>query len=149
MRTWVNGELVQDDTTAGLIFPFAQIVADLSQLMTLEPGDVILTGTPAGSSVIVPGDVVEVEVSDEAAGLSTGRLSTTVTQGDAEFAAFGNTAQVDDQQPDRCLRLQRRSRRPGPGSRPARSALTAHPELQAKLDASPPPPSPARCASAA
>lgn len=62
VRAWVNGELRQDDTTAGLIFPLAQLVADLSQHFTLEPGDVILTGTPAGSSVIVPGDVVEIEV---------------------------------------------------------------------------------------
>ena len=68
VRTWVNGELVQDDTTAGLIFPFSQMVADLSQLMTLEAGDVILTGTPAGSSVAVPGDVIEVEVDAPAAG---------------------------------------------------------------------------------
>ncbi|MDT1903864.1 2-hydroxyhepta-2,4-diene-1,7-dioate isomerase, partial [Acinetobacter baumannii] len=51
LRTWVNGEIVQDDTTEGLVFPFGQLVADLSQLMTLEEGDVILTGTPAGSSV--------------------------------------------------------------------------------------------------
>ena len=62
VRTWVNGVLVQDDTTADLVFPFGRLVADLSQLMTLEPGDVILTGTPAGSSVVQPGDVVEVEV---------------------------------------------------------------------------------------
>ncbi len=62
MRASVNGELRQDDTTAGLIFPLAQLVADLSQHFTLETGDVILTGTPAGSSVIVPGDVVEIEV---------------------------------------------------------------------------------------
>jgi 2-keto-4-pentenoate hydratase/2-oxohepta-3-ene-1,7-dioic acid hydratase in catechol pathway len=55
LRTWVNGEIVQDDTAAGLIFPLAQFVADLSQHFTLEPGDVILTGTPAGSSVVVPG----------------------------------------------------------------------------------------------
>ena len=60
--TWVNGELRQDDTTAGLLFTLPQLVADLSQHLTLEPGDVILTGTPAGSSVVVPGDVVEVEV---------------------------------------------------------------------------------------
>jgi 5-oxopent-3-ene-1,2,5-tricarboxylate decarboxylase/2-hydroxyhepta-2,4-diene-1,7-dioate isomerase len=62
IRTWVNGELVQNDTTAELVFPFGRLVADLSQLITLEPGDVILTGTPAGSSVVGPGDVVEVEV---------------------------------------------------------------------------------------
>lgn len=81
LRTWVNGELVQDDTTDTLLFPFADIVADLSRLMTLEPGDVILTGTPAGASVVVPGDTVEVEVT--AGGASTGRLTNTVTTGPA------------------------------------------------------------------
>ncbi|MFD1213597.1 fumarylacetoacetate hydrolase family protein [Arthrobacter sp. GCM10027362] len=96
IRTWVNGELVQEDTTADLIFPFAQIVADLSQLMTLEPGDIILTGTPAGSSVIVPGDVVEVEVDSPDAGLSSGRLTTTVTQGEVPFAGFGDTPRITD-----------------------------------------------------
>lgn len=97
LRTWVNGELAQDDTTAGLIFPLAQLVADLSQHFTLETGDVILTGTPAGSSVLVPGDVVEVEVSGS--GLSTGRLVTTVTQGEASFdPALGSLPAVDDLQ---------------------------------------------------
>ena len=62
VRAWVNGDLRQDDETSGLLFPLPQLVADLSQHFTLEPGDVILTGTPAGSSVIVPGDVVVVEV---------------------------------------------------------------------------------------
>ena len=73
LRTWVNGELVQDDTTDTLLFPFGELVADLSRLVTLEPGDVILTGTPAGASVVEPGDMVEVEVRD-AAGHRTGRL---------------------------------------------------------------------------
>ncbi|MCD2444187.1 fumarylacetoacetate hydrolase family protein [Agromyces sp. SYSU K20354] len=100
VRTWVNGELVQDDSSATLLFPFGRLVADLSQLMTLETGDVILTGTPAGSSVIVPGDVVEVEVdAPEAPGApSTGRLVTTVTQGTAEFGDFGTKPAVDDLQ---------------------------------------------------
>jgi len=96
VRTWVNGRLVQEDTTAGLIFPFSQIVADLSQLMTLEPGDVILTGTPAGSSVAVPGDIIEVEVDAPGAGLSTGRLRTAVVQGTAELADFGNGPKATD-----------------------------------------------------
>jgi 5-oxopent-3-ene-1,2,5-tricarboxylate decarboxylase / 2-hydroxyhepta-2,4-diene-1,7-dioate isomerase len=101
IRTWVNGELVQEDSTESLLFPFAQIIADLSQLMTLEPGDIILTGTPAGSSVVAPGDVVEVEVDtaprDGAAALSSGRLRTTVVQGEVPFADFGNTPKVTDQ----------------------------------------------------
>jgi 2-keto-4-pentenoate hydratase/2-oxohepta-3-ene-1,7-dioic acid hydratase in catechol pathway/regulator of RNase E activity RraA len=100
IRTWVNGTLAQDDTTAGLSFNFGVLVADLSQLMTLEPGDVILTGTPAGSSVIVPGDVVEVEVdAPTAAGApTTGKLTTTVTQGAHELPAFSAGPKIDDLQ---------------------------------------------------
>lgn len=101
VRAWVNGELRQDDTTAGLIFPLAQLVADLSQHFTLEPGDVILTGTPAGSSVIVPGDVVEIEVDapDAPGSPSSGRLVTTVTQGDVPFdGEIGSLPAVDDLQ---------------------------------------------------
>lgn len=97
LRTWVDGELVQDDSTAGLLFPLAQIVADLSQHFTLETGDVILTGTPAGSSVVTPGQVVEVQV--DAGDLSTGRLRTAVVQGDRAFdAAIGSLPAVDDTQ---------------------------------------------------
>jgi 5-oxopent-3-ene-1,2,5-tricarboxylate decarboxylase/2-hydroxyhepta-2,4-diene-1,7-dioate isomerase len=101
LRTWVNGELVQDDTTETLLFPLAQLVADLSQHMTLETGDVILAGTPAGSSVVVPGDVVEVEVDAPTAAdaPSTGRLVTTVVDGDAGFdPRLGAVPVVDDAQ---------------------------------------------------
>ena len=127
IRTWVNGELVQEDTTADLIFPFAQIVADLSQLMTLEPGDIILTGTPAGSSVIVPGDVVEVEVDSPAAGLSSGRLSTTVTQGEVPFADFGDTPKITDKD-----RVDAYGSAEAAGIAPEAPVLT--PELKAKLE---------------
>lgn len=101
VRTLVNGETVQDDTTAGLIFPLAQIVADLSQHFPLDEGDVILTGTPAGSSVIQPGDVVEVEVSapDAPGAPTSGLLTTTVTEGTVPFdAALGSLPSVDDKQ---------------------------------------------------
>ncbi|GGG27000.1 hypothetical protein GCM10007304_46030 [Rhodococcoides trifolii] len=101
IRTWVNGSLAQTDTTAGMIFPIAQLVADLSQHLTLEPGDVVLTGTPAGSSVVVPGDKVEVEVDvpDSPAELSSGRLTTTVVQGTTPFDdTLGSTPAVDDVQ---------------------------------------------------
>lgn len=98
IRTWVDGELVQDDTAGGLIFPLAQFVADLSQHFTLEPGDVILTGTPAGSSVVVPGQHVSVEV-DVPGGPSSGRLETTVVQGEVAFdPRLGSTPAVDDVQ---------------------------------------------------
>jgi 2-keto-4-pentenoate hydratase/2-oxohepta-3-ene-1,7-dioic acid hydratase in catechol pathway/regulator of RNase E activity RraA len=101
VRTWVNGALVQDDTTADLLFPLPQLVADLAQHLTLEPGDVILTGTPAGSSVVAPGDVVEVEVDAPAApGTPTsGRLTTRVVQGTHPFdPALGSLPAADDAQ---------------------------------------------------
>jgi 2-keto-4-pentenoate hydratase/2-oxohepta-3-ene-1,7-dioic acid hydratase in catechol pathway/regulator of RNase E activity RraA len=101
LRTWVNGELVQEDTTADLLFPFARLVADLSQLITLEIGDVILTGTPAGASVVQPGDVVEVEVDGTSIGgttLSTARLVSTITQGTAPLTDVGALPKIDDQQ---------------------------------------------------
>ncbi|MGF6823075.1 5-oxopent-3-ene-1,2,5-tricarboxylate decarboxylase/2-hydroxyhepta-2,4-diene-1,7-dioate isomerase [Microbacterium sp. ZKA21] len=129
VRTWVNGELRQDDTTAGLLFPLPQLVADLSQHFTLETGDVILTGTPAGSSVIVPGDVVEVEV--DAAGATSGRLITTVVQGEVPFdPALGSLPSVDDLQ-----------RAEAWGSREAAglpdAAPRLDPALRAKLEAAP------------
>jgi 5-oxopent-3-ene-1,2,5-tricarboxylate decarboxylase/2-hydroxyhepta-2,4-diene-1,7-dioate isomerase len=100
VRTWVNGELVQDDATADLAFPFGRLVADLSQLITLEPGDVILTGTPAGSSVVGPGDVVEVEV--DAPGApgtpATGRLVTPIVAGTHPLPTYAAQPKVDDVQ---------------------------------------------------
>src|SRR5690606_34444418 len=94
------GALAQDDTSNTLLFPFGQLIADLSQLMTLETGDVILAGTPAGSSVVVPGDVVEVEVDapDAPGAPSTGRLITTVTEGTVPFGDFGTKPAADDLQ---------------------------------------------------
>ncbi|MEX0428375.1 fumarylacetoacetate hydrolase family protein [Nocardioides sp. DS6] len=100
IRTWVNGELRQDDTTADLLFPFGLLVADLSQLITLEPGDVILTGTPAGSSVVHPGDVVEVEVDAPSApdAPSTGRLTTRIVEGTTPLPSYSAPPAVDDTQ---------------------------------------------------
>jgi 2-keto-4-pentenoate hydratase/2-oxohepta-3-ene-1,7-dioic acid hydratase in catechol pathway len=71
LRTWVNGELRQDGSTADQIFPVAHVVRYLSRFMTLYPGDVINTGTPAGVALGAPepkpylraGDVVELEIS--------------------------------------------------------------------------------------
>src|SRR5690606_17942382 len=96
IRTWVNGDLVQDDSTATLLFDFGRLVADLSQLLTLETGDVILTGTPAGSSVIEPGDIVEVEVDGN--GHSTGRLRSEIVDGTIPLARYGAQPKVDDTQ---------------------------------------------------
>jgi 5-oxopent-3-ene-1,2,5-tricarboxylate decarboxylase / 2-hydroxyhepta-2,4-diene-1,7-dioate isomerase len=62
IRTLVNGEVRQDGSTAEMQWDMAYLVADLARTITLEPGDVILSGTPANSRPVKPGDVVEVEV---------------------------------------------------------------------------------------
>ncbi|MCW7987173.1 2-hydroxyhepta-2,4-diene-1,7-dioate isomerase [Streptomyces platensis subsp. clarensis] len=70
LRLWVNGDLKQDGTTAEQIFPVAEVVRYVSRFMTLYPGDVINTGTPAGVAMGHPepkpylraGDVVELEI---------------------------------------------------------------------------------------
>ena len=58
----VNGVVRQQARTSTMIFSVARIVVDASRAMTLLPGDVILTGTPAGVGPLVAGDVVEVEI---------------------------------------------------------------------------------------
>ncbi|WP_030320951.1 fumarylacetoacetate hydrolase family protein [Streptomyces sp. NRRL B-3229] len=71
LKLWVNGELKQNGTTANQIFPVGEVVRYVSQFMTLYPGDVINTGTPAGVALGEPepkpylraGDVVELEIS--------------------------------------------------------------------------------------
>ncbi|HXF68688.1 MAG TPA: fumarylacetoacetate hydrolase family protein [Thermoflexus sp.] len=58
----VNGEVRQRGNTREMVFPVPQLIAYISSVMTLEPGDVILTGTPAGVGPLHSGDWVEVEV---------------------------------------------------------------------------------------
>jgi 2-keto-4-pentenoate hydratase/2-oxohepta-3-ene-1,7-dioic acid hydratase in catechol pathway/regulator of RNase E activity RraA len=84
----VNGEVRQDTTGADLIFPFAQLVADVSRFMTLEPGDVILTGTPAGANVVGPGDVVAVTLD------GAGTVTSTVVEAPAPLPAYGAMPKV-------------------------------------------------------
>jgi acylpyruvate hydrolase len=69
LRTWVNGELRQDSRTSDLIFDVPSLVAFLLETCTLEPGDLILTGTPSGVGVymdpprfLTSGDVVRIEI---------------------------------------------------------------------------------------
>jgi 5-oxopent-3-ene-1,2,5-tricarboxylate decarboxylase/2-hydroxyhepta-2,4-diene-1,7-dioate isomerase len=75
IRTRVNGEVVQDGNTDEMIWDMHYLVADIARTITLVPGDVILSGTPANSRPVQPGDVVEVEVD----GLGT--LRNTVVEG--------------------------------------------------------------------
>jgi 5-oxopent-3-ene-1,2,5-tricarboxylate decarboxylase/2-hydroxyhepta-2,4-diene-1,7-dioate isomerase len=88
LRTYLNGDIVQEATAADLIWPVAYQLADLCRLITLEPGDVVLTGTPANSRPMEAGDVVEVEVS------GLGRLSSTVVDWDVDLTGPGEQMQV-------------------------------------------------------
>jgi 5-oxopent-3-ene-1,2,5-tricarboxylate decarboxylase / 2-hydroxyhepta-2,4-diene-1,7-dioate isomerase len=77
IRTLVNGEVAQDGTTDEMVWDMHYLVADLARTITLLPGDVILSGTPAHSRPVHPGDVVEVEVE------GLGLLRNRIVEGDA------------------------------------------------------------------
>jgi 2-keto-4-pentenoate hydratase/2-oxohepta-3-ene-1,7-dioic acid hydratase in catechol pathway len=62
VRCLVNGEVRQDGNTADLIFSIGRVLAFVTRFMTLEPGDLVLTGTPEGVSAVQPGDTMTVEV---------------------------------------------------------------------------------------
>jgi 5-oxopent-3-ene-1,2,5-tricarboxylate decarboxylase/2-hydroxyhepta-2,4-diene-1,7-dioate isomerase len=91
LSTYLNGRVVQEATTDDLIFPVAYQLADLCRLITLLPGDVVLTGTPANSRPMEPGDVVEVEIS------GLGRLGNTVVDWDVDLRGPGEQPQVSAQ----------------------------------------------------
>jgi 5-oxopent-3-ene-1,2,5-tricarboxylate decarboxylase / 2-hydroxyhepta-2,4-diene-1,7-dioate isomerase len=87
----VNGQVRQDATGTDLIFDFAQLIADLSRFMTLEPGDIILTGTPAGAGVVAPGDVVAVTLE------GAGSVTSTVIEAKTELAGYGAMPKATDE----------------------------------------------------
>ena len=76
IETRVNGATVQSNSTAEMIWDMHYLVADIARTITLEPGDVILSGTPANSRPVEPGDVVDVEVE------GLGALRNAIVEGD-------------------------------------------------------------------
>ncbi|MBM3676997.1 MAG: FAA hydrolase family protein [Actinobacteria bacterium] len=88
LRTILNGETVQEATADDLIWGVAYQLADLCRLITLEPGDVVLTGTPANSRPMKAGDVVEVEVE------GLGRVSNAVEEWDVDLSGAGEQMAV-------------------------------------------------------
>lgn len=81
LRTYVNGEVVQDGSTDEMNWDMHYLVADIARTITLFPGDVLLSGTPANSRPVKPGDVVEVEVD------GLGRLTNHIVSGPAAIRA--------------------------------------------------------------
>jgi 5-oxopent-3-ene-1,2,5-tricarboxylate decarboxylase/2-hydroxyhepta-2,4-diene-1,7-dioate isomerase len=63
LKMWVNGELLQRNSTANFVRGIPQLIAELSEFMTLHEGDVLITGTPEGRVDVKPGDRIEVEIS--------------------------------------------------------------------------------------
>jgi 5-oxopent-3-ene-1,2,5-tricarboxylate decarboxylase/2-hydroxyhepta-2,4-diene-1,7-dioate isomerase len=84
LTTTHNGEVVQQATADDLIWGVAYQLADLNRLITLEPGDVVLTGTPANSRPMEPGDVVAVEIR------GLGRVENTVVDWDVDLTQVGD-----------------------------------------------------------
>jgi 5-oxopent-3-ene-1,2,5-tricarboxylate decarboxylase/2-hydroxyhepta-2,4-diene-1,7-dioate isomerase len=84
LTTTLNGDVVQQATADDLIWGVAYQLADLNRLITLEPGDVILTGTPANSRPMDVGDVVAVEIS------GLGRVESTVVDWDVDLTQVGD-----------------------------------------------------------
>ena len=76
IRTLINRDVVQDGSTDEMVWDMNYLVADIARTITLVPGDVILSGTPANSRPVRPGDIVDVQVE----GLGT--LSNTIVEGD-------------------------------------------------------------------
>lgn len=72
IKLYVNGELRQENNTSNMVRSIAMLIAELSEFMTLNEGDLLITGTPEGRIDVQPGDVVEVEIG------GIGRLSNTV-----------------------------------------------------------------------
>ncbi|MGZ4762282.1 MAG: fumarylacetoacetate hydrolase family protein [Ilumatobacteraceae bacterium] len=90
LRTYINGVVVQEDPVSNMTFPIDYILADLCRHITLLPGDIILTGTPANSRPMNIGDVVEVEVT------GVGRLSNTVAESPAPHNVVGHLPTESD-----------------------------------------------------
>lgn len=92
LRTYVNGALVQEaHTGTDLIFSVAYQIADISRLITLDEDDVLLTGTPAHSRPVQPGDVVAVEIS------GIGRLENPVVELDRDLVVAGDPPRITEQ----------------------------------------------------
>jgi 5-oxopent-3-ene-1,2,5-tricarboxylate decarboxylase/2-hydroxyhepta-2,4-diene-1,7-dioate isomerase len=81
LRTYVNGQIVQESSLDGMIWDMSYLLTDLARMMTLYPGDLIMTGTPANSRPVNPGDTVVVEVE------GLGRLENTIVEGESPISS--------------------------------------------------------------
>ena len=112
---YVNGEVVQDGSTDEMTWDMHYLVADIARLITLVPGDVLLSGTPANSRPVQPGDLVEVEVD------GLGRLASHIVEGPAGVRADVGAQPTESEE----VTLHRARRRLGAARRPPAPAVLA------------------------
>lgn len=81
----VNGQVKQQGSTSLMIYQIPRILSDISKVMTLHPGDVVLTGTPAGVGPVVPGDVMRAGIRVNGKELGEGKIEVEVSESPSSY----------------------------------------------------------------
>jgi 5-oxopent-3-ene-1,2,5-tricarboxylate decarboxylase/2-hydroxyhepta-2,4-diene-1,7-dioate isomerase len=127
MRTFVNGEVLQDGSTDEMAWDMHYLVTDIARLITLLPGDILLSGTPANSRPVEPGDVVTVEVE------GLGALTNYIVQGAPVSTEVGAQPTATEEVLSTALGGEwefRGQRRPEPTERSSLPYPSVHPRFE-------------------
>jgi 2-keto-4-pentenoate hydratase/2-oxohepta-3-ene-1,7-dioic acid hydratase in catechol pathway len=81
----VNGKVQQNDSTELMLFQIPRILGDISKVMTLEPGDIVLTGTPKGVGPVVPGDVMRAGIRVDGKELEEAKMEVAVEESTSSY----------------------------------------------------------------
>lgn len=90
VKLWlkVNGEVRQADSSSLMLFQIPRMLSDISKVMTLEEGDIVLTGTPKGVGPVVGGDVMSAGLEVDGKEIKEGRIEVTVEDADADIGGY-------------------------------------------------------------
>jgi acylpyruvate hydrolase len=81
----VNGEMHQNDSTELMLFQIPRMLSDISKVMTLEPGDIVLTGTPKGVGPVVPGDIMRAGIKIDGKELEDAKIEVGVEESTSTY----------------------------------------------------------------
>ncbi len=81
----VNGEVRQNDSTNLMLFQIPRLLGDVSKVMTLEPGDIVLTGTPKGVGPVVPGDVMRAGIKVDGKEIEEAKIEVNVEESTSSY----------------------------------------------------------------
>ena len=81
----VNGEMRQNDSTNLMLFQIPRLLGDVSKVMTLEPGDIVLTGTPKGVGPVVPGDVMRAGIKVDGKEIEEAKIEVNVEESTSSY----------------------------------------------------------------